>query len=109
MPLIHTSSSLPPQTSSSSFGSSSTPSSSILAFSRSSRALSNKRRRFSRRKSSASSGVKKNVSSVSEGRSDQPVGELGACTGIDVVSGRVSRRRRASYLYSEVLVKDQKL
>lgn len=60
-------------------------------------------RRFSRCSSSISLGLKKNVSSESEGRSDQPVGEGGEAVfgrselqdavGIDV------RSRRASYLY----------
>ena len=103
---LFTSSSLPPHTSSSWFSSSSTWSSSMRAFNRSSLVCSNNLRRFSLRKSSVSSGVKKKVSSVSEGRSDQPVGESGCCCCWDTLPvrtfasefGRVSSRRRASYL-----------
>jgi hypothetical protein len=106
-----TSSSLPPHTSSSSwFSSSSTWSSSIRAFNRSSLVCSNNLRRFSLRKSSVSSGVKKKVSSVSEGRSDQPVGESGCWDTVPVKPfgsgfGRVSSRRRASYLKKEKYIR----
>ena len=95
--LYLTSSSLPPQISSSSGFSSSTSSSSIRALKRSSRVCSISLRRFALRKSSVSSGVKKNVSSVSEGRSDQPEGESG-WTVDSPGFGRVSSSRRASYL-----------
>ena len=97
--ILLTSSSLPPHISSLSwfFSSSSTWSSSIRAFKRSSLVCSISLLRFSLRKSSVSSGVKKKVSSVSEGRSDQPVGESGWDMGT-MGFGRVSSRRRASYL-----------
>ena len=111
---LFTSSSLPPHTSPSSwFSSSSTWSSSIRAFKRSSRVCSISLRRFSLRKSSVSSGVKKKVSSVSDGRSDQPLVVIGEASGSKDLLGsffveRVSScssRRRASYLnYKKDLV-----
>lgn len=60
------------------------------------------RLRLSRLYSSVSSGVKKNVSSVSEGRSDHPLGDPGTFTCVaSLLSGRVSSNSRASYLYEE--------
>jgi len=59
--------------------------------------------RFVRCRSAVSSGVRKKVSSASEGRSDHPPpGESGGgCGGMvpTVTVGSASRRSRASYLY----------
>jgi hypothetical protein len=63
--------------------------------------------RFVRCRSVVSAGVRKNVSSASEGRSDHPpCGESGgACGGMapTVTVGSASRRSRASYLYGAFL------
>jgi hypothetical protein len=60
------------------------------------------RLRLSRRYSSASSGAKKKVSSVSEGRSDHPLKDSGTVScGALLIEGRVSSNNRASYLYEE--------
>ena len=99
----HTSSSLPPHTSSSS-PSLDSPSSIRRARNLSSLFWSISLLFFCLRNSSASSGEKKNVSSESEGISDQPPGE----TGTDRVAlvepdqtGSTSINSRASYLENE--------
>ena len=73
------------------------------------RSASRWRRRFVRCRSAVSSGVRKKVSSASEGRSDHPPGEPGvaaaassslgaAAVAVLAMRGSVSSRRRASYL-----------
>jgi len=60
------------------------------------------RLRLSRLYSSASSGVKKNVSSESDGRSDHPLGDPGTCSCVASFVGRASSNSRASYLDEDV-------
>lgn len=92
-----TSSSLPPQ------GSASSQGKGERARRRAVRRSSRCRMRLVRWRSAVSEGVRKKVSSASEGRFDHPPlhGESGgACGGIvlTLTVGRASRRRRASYL-----------
>lgn len=96
----HTSSSLPPHTSSSS-ASLDSPSSIRRARNLSSLFRSMSLLFFSLWNSSASSGEKKNVSSESEGISDQPPGEPATeCVALvePDQTGSASIKRRASYL-----------
>ena len=101
---LFTSSSLPPHGSASSSG----QGEGERARRRAVRSASRWRMRFVRCRSAVSAGVRKKVSSASEGRSDQPPGEPGLETAAAISSllgaaaramrGSVSSRRRASYL-----------